>query len=36
MAFSEVMYENYGIEIALDFEIYPIGQYDAQDAVVNG
>lgn len=35
VAFSKIMQENYGIKIALDFEIYPRGQYDAQDAKVN-
>ena len=35
VAFAKLMHENYGIDIELDFEIYPRGQYDAQDAVVN-
>ena len=32
---AKIMHENYGIDIELDFEVYPRGQYDAQDAVVN-
>ena len=35
VAFAKIMHENYGIDIELDFEVYPRGQYDAQDAVVN-
>lgn len=35
VAFAKMMHENYGIDIDLDFEVYPRGQYDAQDAVVN-
>ena len=35
VAFSKLLHENYGIDIALDFNIYPRGEYDAQDAEVN-
>lgn len=35
VAFSKIMHENYGLDIKLDFNVYPRGQYDAQDAVVN-
>lgn len=35
-AFRKMMKENYGIEIELDFNYYPRGQWDDQDAVVNG
>ncbi len=35
-AFSKMMRENYGIEIALDFNYYPRGEWDDQDAEVNG
>ena len=36
VAFAKIMHENYGIDIELDFDIYPRGQYDDQDAIVNG
>lgn len=35
VAFSKLMRENYGIIIDLDFNVYPRGIYDAQDATVN-
>lgn len=35
VAFYKIMLENYGIDIGLDFNVYPRGKYDAQDAVVN-
>lgn len=36
VAFSRIMEENYGIEVALDFNYYPLGQWDSEDAVING
>ena len=36
VAFSKMMKENYGIDIVLDFNYYPRGQWDNQDAVING
>ena len=36
VAFSKMMRENYGIEVALDFNYYPLGQWDSEDAVING
>lgn len=36
IAFSKMMKENYGIDIVLDFNYYPRGQWDSQDAVING
>lgn len=36
IAFSKMMKENYGIDVALDFNYYPRGQWDSQDAVING
>ena len=36
VAFSKMMKENYGIEVPLDFDYYPRGQWDNQDAVING
>lgn len=36
VAFSKIMKENYGIEVALDFNYYPLGQWDSEDAVING
>ena len=35
VAFCKVMHENYGIDIALDFNYYPRGQWDRQDAAIN-
>lgn len=35
-AFSKMMLENYGIDVPLDFNYYPRGQWDNQDAVING
>ena len=35
VAFSKMLHENYGINIELDWKIYPRGVYDAQDATVN-
>lgn len=36
VAFSKMMKENYGIAVPLDFNYYPRGQWDSQDAVING
>lgn len=36
VAFSKMMKENYGIDVPLDFNYYPLGQWDNQDAVING
>lgn len=36
IAFSKMMKENYGIDVALDFNYYPRGKWDDQDAVING
>lgn len=36
VAFSKMMKENYGINVILDFNYYPRGQWDSQDAVING
>lgn len=36
VAFSKMMKENYGIEVPLDFNYYPRGQWDNQDAEING
>lgn len=36
VAFSKMMKENYGIEVTLDFNYYPLGQWDSEDAVING
>ena len=36
VAFSKMMKENYGIDVPLDFNYYPRGQWDSQDAVING
>ena len=36
VAFSKMMKENYGIDVPLDFNYYPRGQWDNQDAVING
>ena len=36
VAFSKLMKENYGIDLALDFENYPRGRWDSQDAIING
>lgn len=35
-AFSKMMKENYGIDVPLDFNYYPRGQWDNQDAEING
>lgn len=35
-AFSKLMKENYGIDVPLDFNCYPRGRWDDQDAVING
>lgn len=35
-AFAKMLEENYGLHIELDFEYYPRGEWDDQDAVVNG
>ena len=36
VAFSKMMMENYGINLPLDFNYYPRGQWDNQDAEING
>ena len=36
VAFSKMMKENYGIDVPLDFNYYPRGQWDDQDAIING
>nr|WP_300915340.1 hypothetical protein [uncultured Acetatifactor sp.] len=36
VAFSKMMKENYGIDVPLDFNYYPRGQWDNQDAEING
>lgn len=36
VAFSKMMKENYGIDVPLDFNYYPRGKWDDQDAVING
>ena len=36
VAFSKMMKENYGIDVPLDFNYYPCGQWDGQDAEING
>ena len=36
VAFSKMMKANYGLDIPLDFEIYPRGQWDKQDAIIHG
>lgn len=36
VAFSKKLRENYGLEVPLDFNYYPRGQWDNQDAVING
>lgn len=36
VAFSKMMKENYGIDVPLDFNYYPRGQRDGQDAEING
>lgn len=36
VAFSKIMKENYGIDVPLDFNFYPRGKWDDQDAIING
>ena len=36
VAFSKMMKENYGIDVPLEFNYYPRGQWDGQDAEING
>lgn len=36
VAFAKMMKENYGIDVPLDFNYYPRGQWDTQDAEING
>lgn len=36
VAFSKMLKENYDIEVPLDFNYYPRGKWDDQDAVING
>ncbi len=35
-AFSKMMYENYGLEVPLDYNYYPRGKWDNMDAEING
>ena len=35
-AFSKMLKENYGIDVPLDFNYYPRGKWDSQDAEING
>ena len=35
-AFSRIMKEQCGIDVPLDFNYYPRGKWDSQDAVING
>lgn len=35
IAFCKMMQENYGLQVDLDFNYYPRGQWDNQDAVIN-
>lgn len=35
-AFAKMLKENYGIDVPLDFNYYPRGKWDNQDAVING
>lgn len=36
VAFAKMMEENYNLHIDLDFNYYPRGEWDNQDAVING
>lgn len=36
VAFAKMLHECYGIEIELDFNYYPRGKWDDQDAEING
>lgn len=36
VAFRKMMLENYGIDVPLDFNYYPRGEYDDQDTEING
>ena len=36
VAFAKMLREVFGIQIELDFNYYPRGEWDAQDAVING
>lgn len=36
VAFSKMLKERYNLDVPLDFEYYPRGKWDAQDAVING
>ena len=36
VAFAKVMLANYGIEVPLDFNYYPRGQWDEEDSIING
>jgi hypothetical protein len=36
IAFAKMLKENYGIDVPLDFNYYPRGKWDDQDAVING
>lgn len=36
VAFSKMMQANYGLTVPLDFDFYPRGQWDNQDAIING
>ena len=36
VAFAKMLHKRYGIDIKLDFNYYPRGKWDDQDAVING
>lgn len=36
VAFAKMLHDRYGIDIELDFNYYPRGKWDDQDAVING
>ena len=36
VAFAKVMRGNYGVEVPLDFNYYPRGQWDEEDSIING
>lgn len=36
VAFQKILKENYNIDIDIDFNTYPKGKYDKQDATING
>lgn len=36
VGFSKLLYDNYNLDAPLDFNYYPRGKWDGQDAVING